>query len=280
MIKNRRPHDYWIAIIFALISFTCTAQAKEPAGDEKLTLGLLPSRSTVNLFKRFAPLRDYLSEKMGRSIVFETAADYELFLQHSKKGVYDFILTAPHYALLTLDSGNYEVSAAYKNPLKAIILVHQQSKIKTLADLAGKKVSTPPTQAIITMAGKHFLSKSGLVGIKKPVYVLNRTHSASLHTILVKESDAAIISSNVTRHAIQKGYPVRKLAQSPDIPSMAWLASKKLPKHIRDQFGKLLISMDKTAEGQNVLKKINYAGYRKATSQDFEPVRPFLRMNW
>jgi len=279
MNNNKHPHGSWLGLACAIVIFSGYAYAEEAPG-KTLTLGMLPSRSTVTLYQRFAPLRDYLSEKLGYKLVFETTPDYDLFLKQSQQGKYDFILTAPHYALLTMDSGYYDISATYKNPLAAVILVHQQSNIKSLHELAGKQIATPPLQAIITMAGKHYLSKSGLTGSKKPVYILSRTHSASLHTVLVKESDAAIVSTNVARHAQNRGYPVRKLAQSPDIPSMAWLVAKRLPYRLREQFGNLLINMHKNAEGRKVLKKINYDGYRKATRQEFEPVRAYLNSNW
>lgn len=248
--------------------------------EEKLIFGIIPSRSTITMFNRFAPLRDYLSTQLKHTVILETAPNYDIFLQRSRQQKYDFILTAPHFALLTLDSGHYEVSATYRVPLAAAILVHKDSKYQKLSDIAGKPIATPPQQAIITMAGKYYLMKSGLTGSRKPTYILTKTHSASLHLMLSGETDATIVSTNVARHAFKQGQPIRTLSQSPEIPSMALLANINLPPELRDKFGKLLINMHKNTEGRHILKEINYPGYRKATKQEFEPVRPYLNKYW
>lgn len=264
----------WLVVAF--LPVTATAQTI-PDQSDKLVFGMLPSRSTIAMFNRFAPLRDYLAKKLNKTIVFETAPDYDIFLHRSKQRKYDLILTAPHFALMTLDSGHYEVSVTYRDPLSAIILVHKESNIHHLSDLGGKKISIPPEQAIITIAGKYHLMGSGLTDKKSPIYIKTKSHSTSLHTMLSGETDAAIISNNVARHAIKKGQSVRILANSPNIPGMAILAANDLDSKLRQQFRHLLLNMHKNEEGKKVLKKINYPGYRQANKQDFEPVRPLLK---
>ncbi|MDH5178208.1 MAG: phosphate/phosphite/phosphonate ABC transporter substrate-binding protein [Gammaproteobacteria bacterium] len=267
-----------IALLILCVLTGTAGAASKTLTDDKLVFGILPSRSTVNMFKRFAPLRDYLSKELHRTVIFETAPDYDIFLQRSKQRKYDFILTAPHFALMTLDTGKYEVSATYQEPLSAVLLVHKQSDIMQLNDLVNRSIATPPQQAIITMAGKFYLDNANLPG--RPQYILTRTHSASLHAMLSKETDAAIVSSNVSRHAINKKMPVRILSQSPEIPGMALLVAGDLPAGLREKFGKLLINMHKNAKGRHILKQMNYPGYRKASRQDFEPVRPLLDKYW
>lgn len=266
-------------LVVSLVPATATAQAI-PDQNDKLVFGILPSRSTITMFNRFAPLRDYLSKKLNKTIVFETAPNYDIFLHRSRQRKYDLILTAPHFALMTLDSGHYEVSVTYRDPLSAIILVRTDSKIHKLTGLAGKNISIPPEQAIITMAGKYHLMEKGLSGKKAPNYVKAITHSASLHTMLSGETDAAIVSNNVTRHAINKGQPIRILDKSPTIPGMAILAASNLDSKLRQQFRRLLLGMDKDEEGKKILEKINYPGYRKASKQDFEQIRRLLKQPW
>lgn len=251
--------------------------AQHAAHNKKLIFGMLPSRSTVTMFNRFAPLRDYLIKELKHDIIFETAPDYDTFLERCRQRKYDLILTAPHFALLTTDTGLYEARATYQKPLSAVILVHAESKFHKLEQLARKSIATPPHQAIITMAGKYHLMESGLSGNRKSRYVLTKSHSASLYAMLSGEADAAIVSSNVARHAIKQNQPVRKISQSPDIPGMAILAAKDLPRDLRDKFGNLLINMHKNDKGRRILKKINYPGYRKATEREFESVRSYLK---
>jgi phosphonate transport system substrate-binding protein len=77
------------------------ANSGEPANDEEeaLTLGYFPLISTVALFKRFAPLRDYLAESLGRPVILQTAKDFSTFLERSDDRAYDILVTAPHFAV-------------------------------------------------------------------------------------------------------------------------------------------------------------------------------------
>lgn len=281
-MRVSRGHYRLLLLLCLVLSLPGQDATAAPGAQQtdKMVFGILPSRSTITMFNRFAPLRDYLAAQLNKQIIFETAPDYDIFLHRSRYRKYDFILTAPHFALLTMDSGHYEIAATYRDPLAAVILTRNDSKLKNLTDLAGKTISIPPDRAIITMAGKYYLMKSGLTGNNEPVYRSYTTHSASLHAMLSGETDAAIISNNVSRHAIKKKQPVRIISRSPNIPGMAILVAKNLPEKSRNNFSHLLLNMHNSSEGRQVLKKINYPGYRKASPKEFDSVRLYLNKYW
>ena len=148
--------------------------------DETVILGILPFRSPVALLKRFAPLRDHLQQKLGVPVFLETASNFDEFVMRTHARRYDFVITAPHFTLLALDSGKYDVKATYLKPLAAGISVRRDSNIRYLNQLEGKKISTPPEIAIITMAGKNHLEKHLKT---EPQYLSFKSHNASLDAI-------------------------------------------------------------------------------------------------
>lgn len=257
----------------ALLPFQSIAQQTSNT-DEPLILGILPFTSPVALLKRFAPLRDHLQQKLGVPIIVETASNFDEFVMRTHSRNYDLVLTAPHFTLLALDSGKYDVKATYLKPLSASISVRRDSNIRYLKQLEGKKISTPPEIAIITIAGKSHLKKHLTT---EPQYVTYKSHNASLDAMLVGNSVAAIASLNPTRQYIQRDIPIRIIATTPPLPGMGLLVAKDLSKALQRKYQNALINMHKNTEGKKALKKMGYPGYRTVTKQEFESTRVFLQ---
>ena len=101
----------WLGMGSALVAEPAPQHAAP--SDPVLSFGILPFQSPVTLFKRFAPLRDYLSRTLGRTVVIETAKDFPEFIERLGERKYDLVLTAPHIALLALDQGRYAPVASH-----------------------------------------------------------------------------------------------------------------------------------------------------------------------
>lgn len=160
----------------------------------------------------------------------------------------------------------------------ADILVHQTSPITNVRQLAGKQVSTPPASAIISMAGKHFLSQLGLTDTLKPKYVMTNSHNASIHAMLAGDTTAAIASVNISNQFKMKNKPVRKLGTTSALPGMVFLVARDLPKKLQLSFVDTLTQMNNKQPGQAVLAKMGYPGYRKTYTHELETARPYLNM--
>lgn len=245
---------------------------------EPLLFGFLPSRSPISLFKHYKPLVDYVSTRLDRRIIIETAPNYREFLRKTAARRYDFALTAPHFALLAIDSGRYYAPITYTKGLVADILVVKSSPITRLEQLANRRIATPPESAIITMAGKYYLQRKGLRGSRLPEYRESRTHNDSIHSLLSGESDAAIVSYNVTRQFILKNAPLKKIGSTGNLPGMAILIARDMPKRLRLSFIRILTQMKNNMAGKAALKEMGYSGYRQTYKNEFENARPYIKM--
>lgn len=241
-----------------------------------LSFGILPFQSPVTLFKRFAPLRDYLSKTLGREVMIETAQDFPEFIERLGERKYDIVLTAPHIALLALDQGRYEAVASHTEPLVTMIVVPEDSPIREPAQLAGLRMATPPEEAIATVVGKAHLELLGLTGANIPQYRTFRTHNSAFQAALSGQADAAMIANTIYTKAKQSGVKLRLLTQSRDFPGMAILAARDLPPAVRDAIRDNLVALTNSAEGRNVLDRITHPGYQAARASDFESLRPYL----
>jgi phosphonate transport system substrate-binding protein len=269
----------WLLIAAALLAaglpaVATAAPATEP--QRPLVMGILPFMSPIALIKRFAPLRDYLSQQIGRPVILQTARDFPEFVRRTQRRHYDIVLTAPHMVLLALDSGHYRLQAAYADPLAAVILVPKGSSIRSMTQLNGKVVATPPPEAIITVIGRRMLADAGLTGERAPLYRNYLSHNAAYQAVVGGEASAAVVTVNVVHNVVGPGKPLRVLARSGDYPGLGILTGIDLPANLQRRIGDALVDMRNTQAGRDTLKRIRYSGYRRAKPSEFEPLRTYL----
>jgi len=246
------------------------------AQDQKsyITFGFLPMESPVALFKRFAPLRDYLSTQIQQEIRMETAKNFSEFSRRTSQRQYDIVFTAPHMALQALDGNDYEVAATFTKPLKSVFVAKEKSAIQNVEDLAGKTIATPPSKAIVTMVGRKYLDSNGLTEVQ---YNTFQSHNAAYSAVLGGEVDAAVISNFIAMKAISKNSALKIVAQSEPFPGIGILVAKDLPELLKQDIKKAIWGMKELPQGRAILRTIAQPGYIKADKNQFEVLRPFVQ---
>lgn len=275
----------WLGLLLclALMFLPAAAGATEERGavadsgpGTVLRFGILPFSSPVALIQRFAPLSDYLSVQLRADFRLESARTFRNHLQRIERGEFDLVLTAPHFVPLALDTGDYELLAAYRSGLSAVFVVERDDTASGLADLAGRPVGTPPAEAVISFLGEIHLVEA--LGATAPMPEFRRfpSHNAAIHAIGSGLVEAAVASVHIVRHEIAQGTPVRVLAETERIPGLGVLVHRRLSEEFRDSLRKTLLAMTETEDGRAVLERMVYAGYRSAYPAEYEPLRAFL----
>lgn len=264
-------------ILFITVSVQGSLWAAQAPGKEKKTLvmGVFPIVSSVALFKRFGPLKDYLARELGQEIVLETAKDFPSFVRRTAARKYDIVITAPHFSLLAADSGDYRIVARPKRDLVTLMVVAKSSKVTDVSQLAGKVIATPPAPALTTRSGKDYLVGKGLKGSDAPKYHAYRSHNAAYQAVLVNDAVAALVSINAVNKALDRGIPLRIIDKLPPIPAMPTLVATNLAKSLPANVANALVKMQNTATGRETLKKVGFPGYLSADVKDYLPVRPY-----
>lgn len=240
-----------------------------------LVLGILPFMSPIALLERFAPLRDHLSEQLGRPILLETARDYPEFIRRTGARHYDAVITAPHFVALALENDAYQVRATYADPLSAVVLVGRDSDVRRLSDLAGASVATPPEHAIVSWVGATLID--GATGREVSAqYRAYPSHNAAFRAVAAGEVSAAVVSVSLCSAQQLAANGLRELGRSADFPAMGILVASDLPPTLQERFSTGLVTLHDSAAGRAVLERIAYPGYRRATADDFEGLRPYV----
>lgn len=266
----------WSAIVPAANVHTEPEKGSDHSSDhrEYLTFGFFPMESPIALFKRFAPLRDYLAMQIQREIRLETAKNFRQFSKRTSLRQYDIVFTAPHMALHALDEDNYELAATFTKPLQSVFVVRAESPIQNVKELEGAMIATPPARAIVTIVGMKYLESQGLKAVRYKTY---RTHNAAYSSVLGGETDAAMIANFIAMKAISDNEALKIVAQSETFPGVGILVAKDLPEPLKQDIKNALWSMKELPHGRTILTTIAQPGYVEADKQEFEVLRPFLQ---
>ncbi len=276
---------YWHRITTAIVLVICWSSSFAMAKghgetgsvafkNDYLVFGFLPMQSPVALFKRFAPLRDYLSTQIQHEIRMETAKSFDDFSRRTAQRRYDIVFTAPHMALQALDGEAYEVAATFAKPLKSVFVTQAKSAISNVRDLDGKIVATPSNKAIVTVVGKNYLDSNGLKSVQYRTY---RTHNAAYAAVLGGEADVAVISNFIAMKAISRNIGLKIVAQSEPFPGIGILVARDLPESLKNDLKKAIWSMSELPHGRTILRTIAQPGYIEADKNQFEVLRPFIQ---
>ncbi len=259
-------------LLFCLLCLTLPAQAAEP-----LKLGIFPYLSAARLIVQHKPLADYLSRELGIPVNIASASDFPAFLQRTREGRYDLVLTAPHMGALAILRDGYQPLAVASNRLHAVIASNRDSDWTRLPQLRNARILLPPKKAIISLLALDTLSAAGLDPQQMDIRYTH-SHNNALQSVAMGRSDAAAFSSpTYQRYIDQGGDALRVLATSPDIPGNFLVANDDLDPELTRRLREALLEFGNTTEGRRYFKRTRQRGFRPILDTDLQRLRPFIK---
>jgi len=98
-----------------------------------------PPRSSKD-WDTFPPIVEWMSQKLGVTIKYEQASEWDVFDHDLVKEKYDIVFGGPHYVQYLHKKFNYDVVAKLPNPQQWTIITRVDSNIKHITQLSGKTV--------------------------------------------------------------------------------------------------------------------------------------------
>lgn len=241
-----------------------------------LKLGIMPFNSTLALIKAHQPLRQHLEASLGRPIEIFTAADYALFHRDSMAGIFDLLITGPHFGVMSIDQG-YVPLFHYKTSLKPIFVVGKGAGLTRIDQFRGKRIGLSNRLSVSSIVGLQWLAEHGLEA-GRDFHVLERaTHGAAIAAVAVGDLDAAL-----TTYTPLKQVPAdvrAKVVEVPttvQVPHLMTLAHSRLGPATLERLRQSLAAFPATREGQGFFRETGYIGYDPVGAKDIESMRPYI----
>lgn len=241
-----------------------------------LKLGIMPFNSTLALIKTHQPLRQYLSQAMGRPVEIYTAADYAAFHRDSLAGAFDILITGPHFGVMCLER-DYQPLFHYRASLRPIFVVRPGDGIQTPDKLRGKRIGLSNRLSVSSIVGLKWLADRGLEAGRDFEIVEKTTHGAAIAGVAVGDLDAAL-----TTYTPLKQVPpdIRgKVAELPTdvaVPHLMTLAHGRLGNAEIERLRAALRAFQTSPEGRAFFTDTGYQGYDDIAPADLKALQPYV----
>jgi len=253
-------------LLLSLLFCLQSAIADEPA----LVFGVLNQQSPQLTAERWNPIFHYLSENTGLKFQLRMGPTVQATNAMMGKGEFDLVFTnhnfRPEY------DGVYKVLARWGDkPIFGVIAVNENSPIRQLKDLQGKRIAYPSKNAFVAYAViKAGLQKTGVVDSE----VLAGNQEGALAQLANGQVEAAAVNSRfLSQYTARKGLRYREIYTSQAFPDLAILAHPRLGKEQQATIQAALLKMRSDPKAAPILEQNQFPGFFPASEKDYDLVR-------
>jgi len=269
-----------LAAFILAVGMMAAAPANQAAADERkaYTFGVFPYLSPLRLETLYAPVGRALSDGVGRPVRFRTASKSKLFFAKLEAGAYDIALIQPLWVPPALDRFGYLPLARIEEPLSAVIVVLDESPIRSAADLRGKVVATPPSVGPMTRMGTQALIDRGLAPGRDVEIKAFKSVDSCFQQVVIGAASACV-SGRLVLGNIEERLKVklRVLIETPGIPSLTFVVHPRVPAEDRMRLLETVVAWSDGEAGRQMMRRIGTNRFVPATSEDFDVVRSMFR---
>lgn len=260
-----------------LLLWTGLCASARAAETNALDMGIFPYFSTRALLDIYQPLRDYLSQQLGEPVNLFTALSFKVYTEQTRKGLYDLVVTPPHFARLAQRETGYLPLMVYTQELRGIIVVPRNSGVWNMEQLRGKRIATPNRLALVTMMGQQ-LFKDHRLNLDEVHLVEMPSHNTAVLAVQSGEVDAALterVALMQMPEALRDS--VRVIAQTAPVPHVMILAHPRLGRLRIEAIKRALLSFSESRSGEAFFKESGFEGMRPAAEADLKSVDPYQK---
>lgn len=259
-----------LLLLISLLSINAQAEKKRI-----YTIGIVPQFEIRHIRKIWNPIISEIEKNTGITLKLIGSPTIPDFENEVIAGKFDFAYMNPYYMQLSKKSQGY-VPLVRDNGRKlyGILVVRQDSNIKTIKDLEGKKVAFPAPNAL----GASLLIRANLAeehGIKiNPVYV--KTHSSVYLNVIVKQTAAGGgVQKTLNQQRTNIKGALRVLHKTPKVAPHPLAVHPRVPKKIQKLIKKTFLKLGDNPVGKSLLAKIPMKKVGEAKMSDYTPLNKF-----
>ncbi|NWG87633.1 MAG: phosphate/phosphite/phosphonate ABC transporter substrate-binding protein [Hydrogenophilaceae bacterium] len=235
---------------------------------------MLNQQSPQLTAERWNPVLQYLGEATGLRFQLKMGANVLETDAMMGRGEFDLVFTNHNFQ--TEYDGVYKVIARLgSKPVYGAIAVLEDSPIKTLNELNGKRVAYPSQEAFMAYAVPR--AALGDAGIKEVAVFAGNQEGAMAQVVAGLADAVAANSRSLEQYAERKNLKFRNLYISEPYLDLAVVVHPRVPKAKARAIQQALTGMAKNPKGAAILAKSQFPGFVAASEKDYENVRRVYR---
>jgi len=277
MMKNLSTNFIPAGLCLLLSLFTTAASADN--NKRELQFGSVAMDIPAVMHKRLTPLTAYLSETLDRPVTLKLSPNMGAAINETANGTVDLAYLTPVAYLKAHKKGGAQLIAKTvtngKASFKLMIVVKEDSPIKTVSQLKGKTFAFGDKRAL--------LQRATVVGAGMPLENFKEIKFIGHYDNIVRavmngDFDAGILKDTMAYKWEGKG--IRILYATDDLPPYNIAASKNVDKKSLQELQSAFLSLDsKNPEHLKIIKALDkkYDGFAKTSDAEYDVVRKLIK---
>lgn len=252
---------------YALLGATSLFAISTERASADYILARAPQSSAANLSAAWTPLLERLSKEVGVKITLRLYPSRKAFEQDLLAGIPDFAFMNPYYAVLARKQNGYAALLRDDSQrLKGLIVVANDSPIKTVTDLQGKTIAFADVNAM----GASLLPRAILTrdyGLSfKAVFV--GPHENVYRAVFAKQVDAgAGVPQTLDSEPEELRKQLRIVFETPAVAPHPLIAHPRVPVEMQNKVTETILRLQDDATGRALLKGVKLT---KPTAVNFD----------
>lgn len=271
-----------VVISFAIISICLPLAVVADSDQDQLTICIHPYASSTVLYQAFTPLTEYLSEKLGKPLTIHIATDYESHITSIGTDKYGIGYLGPaSYVNLVDRYGKKRILGRQaingKPTFQGKVIVRQDSKISSLADLAGKRFAFgDPNSTMSHLVPRYMLLEAGIGVEDLAEYKFLGNHTNVALGVLSGDFDAGAVKEAVFYKYEPRG--LKAIATTPALSEHLFVASDSMPESMVNVLRSALLEAHLSEQGLSAIQAIkpNISAFVPAQDSDYDNLREIL----
>lgn len=262
-------------IVFGLVT---QAFAASNSNTNEYKFGVFPYLSAVRMDNIYSPVSEELSKSLKHKVKFRTSSTFKKFLAKLKAEYYDIALIQPFWYPIAVDKKAYIPLLKMEEPFVSLIMTLSDSKIKTVDDLRGKIIATPPAFVPVVHMARRALIMKGLVPGKDVTFKAFKSVDSCFQQVLIGKASACVappFAPAVFEKAMN--IKLRTILKSPGIPNLALVIHPRIAEQTRLKIKKTIMSWSHSNKGKKLLNDMQTKQYVPIIDKDYDVVRQFLK---
>lgn len=266
-----------VALAMVLIAI-CSPQLwgqEQDAAARAYKFGVFPYLSTARLESIYAPVSVAMSQALDRPVQFRTAAGFEQFFGRLRQQHYDIALIQPFWYPPAIDRFGYRPLVRVEEPLTSVIMVRDGSPLRSVEDLRGKNVATPPNFGPVVHMARRALRERGLMPGRDLQLTAFKSVDSCFQQLLIGTASACV-SGSLVPPLIEKRLNVRlrTLLETPPIPGLSLVVNARMPDAERERLNTSLLAWH--VDYPQLLDKMGTRALVPTIDAEYDVVRTFL----
>jgi len=248
------------------------------AGQGEIRFGSVAMDIPAVMHRRLTPLTQYLSQELGRPVTLKLAKDMAGAIRDVANGTVDLAYLTPVAYLQSHAMGQTSLVAKTitegKGSFKLMIVVRDDSPIKSVQDLQGKKFAFGDRAALLQRA---VVVGSGIQLESLGKHDFLGHYDNIVRAVMHGEYDAGILKDTMAYKWRGKG--IRILYASEDLPPYNIAASKNISDKLLAKLKQAFLKLDpKNPEHMRIIKTLDksYDGFAATSDHEYDIVRELI----